>query len=106
MSLAIVHYLNGSLRRIDTQKALEAWAALTGETEPTPEQADWLNSVRNIYLSPSIRPKGYAEAHQSIFRGMAVHKAAVQTNEAETAHLTHAGIEQGMTQALPTGDRD
>lgn len=47
------------------------------------EQSDFLLAIKQIYPGTRRLPQ-----------------------EPDSSHLTHQGIEQGMTQALPSGDRD
>lgn len=95
MALASLLYTDGSLRPIPPEKAVDVWNVLNGHGEPTEAQAKFLPSIKDVFIPPSFRAqaKGYEQAH-----GLA-------PQQVDTSHLTHTGIEQGMTQALPTGDR-
>lgn len=87
--LASILFVDGSLKQVEVEKALKAYEALTGVTEPSEAQAEWLCTIRRIFLPPSARPANYVPA------GL----------EYPTDKLFHPGIEQGVLQGLPVNDR-
>jgi hypothetical protein len=102
MALASILYTDGTLRKIEVDKALAAYNALTGITEPTEAQADWLCTIQRIFLPPSARPAGYQAV--SPFAGEKPIVASVRTSDDDN-NLTNPGIQQGMYSAIPNGDR-
>jgi hypothetical protein len=92
MALASILYVDGSLKQVEVDKAVKAYEALTGITEPSEAQAEWLCTIKRIFLPPSVRPAGY--------------EAANVPPDPDVSHLYHEGIQQGVSQQLPTGDRD
>lgn len=88
--IASILYVDGTLRPVEIDKAIAAHNALTGLVEPTEAQADWLCTIKRIFIPPSHRPANYDAVSGSI---------------PEYRKLTNNGVLQGMNEALPRGDR-
>lgn len=100
---------DGTLKPVEPDVAVSAYKALTGVTEPTEQQAEFLIRIKRIFIPPSYRNQveGY-EAIDSPFKG---DRKAVDVRPLEDPkapgpdHLTHPGRLQGMSQAVPAGDQ-
>lgn len=113
---------DGSFKVIEPEKAITIWSVLNGEVEPTEEQAAFLPNVRDIFIPPSYHDQapGYLSAHKHArerFKPGTTIKLDVtdlhdpdmpqrpQEAASEDWDTYHPGIEQGMSSAIPNGDR-
>lgn len=99
MALASILYADGSIKPIDVDKAVAAHNALTGITEPTEAQADWLCTIKRIFIPPSHRPSNY----QAVYQNKPIKRSTEPENGSDK--LFHPGIQQGMGMAIPENDR-
>lgn len=100
------------MKVIDPAKAVEIYHVLTGVTEPTNEaQAQYVERIKRVFIPPSFRnqAKGYREVPRTYNKeplNLDVRPVDDENSRrVEQVSLTHEGIEQGKSQALPTGDR-
>jgi hypothetical protein len=95
-------------RPIEAAKALHYYQVLHGEVEPTVEDAEKLMYIVDIKLPPSFQPDGYKRL-ESPYAGDRTKPrggyASLDDPKEPGSHMLNQGIEQGMSQALPTGDR-
>lgn len=102
MAKAFLALIDGRHKTIEPQIGVAIWNVLNGtvETEDsglTDEQLAYLPRIKDVFIPPSFRSKaaGYNDAHGLTPEG---HKQAA-------TNLFHEGVDQGMSQAVPRGDR-
>jgi hypothetical protein len=100
--LASILYTDGSLRKVELEKAVAAYNALTGLIEPTPEQADWLCTIQRIFLPPSARPANYTAVSPFAHEKPIVSVPRASGND---TNLTNQGRLQGRSEQIPLGDQ-
>jgi hypothetical protein len=112
MAKAVLTLTNGSHKVIEPAKALRYYQILHGLiTDPTPEEADKAMHIKHVSLPPSHRPPSYQSVITSSFNKEPINLVTRPLNDENSRRdtqttLTHEGISQGMTQALPVNDRD
>lgn len=97
MALASILFMDAdgklTMRPVSIEQAIAAHNALTGLTEPSEAQAEWLLTIRRIFIPPSHRPANYSPVY------------ATRSTPIPQKPVTDTGIQQGMYEAIPKGDR-
>jgi hypothetical protein len=97
-----------SYKQVPAEKALRYYQILHNLIEPTPEEAEKAMYIVDVKLPPSVQPDGYKRL-ESPYAGDRTKPrggyASLDDPKAPGSHMLNQGIEQGMSQALPTGDR-
>lgn len=113
MAKALIQFNDGTMKVVEPKTAVEAYKALTGETEPTEAQEAFLLCIKRIFIPPSHRHEvdgykaidspydGDRTKHGVVFKPLDDPKEPPKPED----KLYHEGRLQGMSQAVPTGDQ-
>lgn len=111
MAKALLILSDGSKRLIEADKAVRYWHILQGHVEDISEQeAQAVMYIRDIRIGRDHQPQGYTSAISNPMQTTPILLDVrpvddINSRRVEQASLYHEGIEQGMNQALPSGDR-
>lgn len=111
MSKAVLTLTNGSHKVVEPAKALRYYQILHGLIDdPTVEEQEKVMYIKHIALPPSHRPSEYVSVITSKFNKNPINLVTRPVDDENSRKVTettlfHEGREQGMYQAIPTGDQ-